>query len=184
MSNSFILGWFKNSKTDPIEPRGKHPERKEMGNKQSSKRRESQLVRSNLASSVNPALPQEAIVALTGCLNRLPLVLNKSVREEVIRRVELMETGEAPEILLSKGQEPPGIYVLVSGSVTVFSENKKFALREIQVGNCFGEVSALFNMNCTADVWSCNRLVLIQNDLNIQISVLILLAVSHKFRTI
>lgn len=132
-----------------------------MGNKQSSTRGESQLVRSNFASSVNPTLPQEAIVALTGCLNRLPLVLNKGVREEVIKRVELIETGEAPEIVLSKGQEPPGIYVLVSGNVTVFSENKKFSLREIQVGDCFGEVSALFNMNCTADVWSSDRCVLL-----------------------
>lgn len=132
-----------------------------MGNKQSSTRRESQLERSNFASSVNPTLPQEVIVALTGCLNRLPLVLNKGVREEVIKRVELIETGEAPEIVLSKGQEPPGIYVLVSGNVTVFSENKKFSLREIQVGDCFGEVSALFNMNCTADVWSSDRCVLL-----------------------
>ena len=128
-----------------------------MGNKQGSRRRESQIARPQFASSVNPALPPEAIVALTSCLNRLPLVLDKGVRDEVIRRVELRETGEAPEILLNKGHEPSGILVLVAGSVTVFSENKKFFLREIQAGDCFGEVSVLFNMNCTADVWSSNK---------------------------
>lgn len=128
-----------------------------MGNKQSARRRESQIVRPQFASSINPLLPPEAVVRLTGCLNKLPIALDKSVRDEVIRRVELKETEEAPEVLLSKGQEPSGIHVLVSGNVTVFSENQKFVLREIQAGDCFGEVSVLFNMKCTADVWSSNR---------------------------
>lgn len=128
-----------------------------MGNKQSARRRESQIVRPQFASSINPLLTPEAVVTLTNCLNRLPLVLDKRVRDEVIRRVDLKETDEAPEVLLSKGHEPSGIHVLVSGSVNVFSENRKFVLREIQAGDCFGEVSVLFNMKCTADVWSANR---------------------------
>lgn len=128
-----------------------------MGNKQSARRRESQIVRPQFTSSINPLLPPEAVVKLTDCLNKLPIALDKSVRDEVIRRVELKETEEAPEVLLSKGQEPSGIHVLVSGNVTVFSENQKFVLREIQAGDCFGEVSVLFNMKCTADVWSSNR---------------------------
>ncbi|KAL9968966.1 hypothetical protein ACROYT_G021119 [Oculina patagonica] len=132
-----------------------------MGNKQSGRRRESQLVRPQFASSINPLLPPEAIVRLTDCLNRLPIALDKSVRDEVIRRVELKETEDAPEILLRKGQEASGIHVLVSGNVTVFSENQKFVLREIQVGDCFGEVSVLYNMKCTADVWSSNRCVIL-----------------------
>ncbi|KAL9969037.1 hypothetical protein ACROYT_G021201 [Oculina patagonica] len=132
-----------------------------MGNKQSGRRRENQLVRPQFASSINPLLPPEAIVRLTDCLNRLPIALDKSVRDEVIRRVELKETEDAPEILLRKGQEASGIHVLVSGNVTVFSENQKFVLREIQVGDCFGEVSVLYNMKCTADVWSSNRCVIL-----------------------
>ena len=128
-----------------------------MGNKQSGRRRESQIVRPQLASSINPLLPPEAIVRLTDCLNKLPIALDKSVRDEVIRRVELRETEEAPEVLLSKGQEPSGIHVLVSGNVAVFSESQKFVLREIQAGDCFGEVSVLFNLRCTADVWSSSR---------------------------
>ncbi|XP_078355490.1 uncharacterized protein LOC144658480 isoform X1 [Oculina patagonica] len=132
-----------------------------MGNKQSGRRRESQMVRPQFASSINPLLPPEAIVRLTDCLNRLPIALDKSVRDEVIRRVELKETEDAPEILLRKGQEASGIHVLVSGNVTVFSENQKFVLREIQVGDCFGEVSVLYNMKCTADVWSANRCVVL-----------------------
>ncbi|KAL9968978.1 hypothetical protein ACROYT_G021132 [Oculina patagonica] len=132
-----------------------------MGNKQSGRRRESQMVRPQFASSINPLLPPEAVVRLTDCLNRLPIALDKSVRDEVIRRVELKETEDTPEILLSKGQEASGIHVLVSGNVTVFSENQKFVLREIQAGDCFGEVSVLFNMKCTADVWSSNRCVIL-----------------------
>ena len=100
--------------------------------------------------SINPLLPPEAVV-------QLPIALDKSVRDEVIRRVELKETEETPEVLLSRGQEPSGIHVLVSGNVTVFRENQKFVLREIQAGDCFGEVSVLFNMKCTAGVWSSNR---------------------------
>ncbi|KAL9968944.1 hypothetical protein ACROYT_G021096 [Oculina patagonica] len=119
------------------------------------------MVRPQFASSINPLLPPEAIVRLTDCLNRLPIALDKSVRDEVIRRVELKETEDAPEILLRKGQEASGIHVLVSGNVTVFSENQKFVLREIQVGDCFGEVSVLYNMKCTADVWSANRCVVL-----------------------
>ena len=128
-----------------------------MGNKQSARRRESQLVRPQLASSINPVLPPEAVVKLTECLNTLPITLDRRVRDEVIRRVELKETEDSPERLLSKGHEPSGIHVLVSGNVTVYSENQKFVLREIKEGDCFGEVSVLFNMNCTADVWSTNR---------------------------
>ncbi|XP_078355488.1 uncharacterized protein LOC144658478 isoform X2 [Oculina patagonica] len=132
-----------------------------MGNKQSGRRRESQMVRPQFASSINPLLPPEAVARLTDCLNRLPIALDKGVRDEVIRRVELKETEDTPEILLSKGQEASGIHVLVSGNVTVFSENQKFVLREIQAGDCFGEVSVLFNMKCTADVWSSNRCVIL-----------------------
>lgn len=130
-----------------------------MGNKQSSKRRESQIVRPNLAGSVNPSLPPEAVNTLANCLNTLPLVLDKRVRDEVIRRVELIETEETPEVLLSKGHDPSGIYVLVSGNVNVMSENQNFVLREIPAGDCFGEVSVLFNMKCTADVKTTNRYV-------------------------
>ncbi|CAH3126513.1 unnamed protein product [Porites lobata] len=132
-----------------------------MGNRQSSKRRESQIVRPNLASAVNPSLPPEAVNTLANCLNRLPLVLDKRVRDEVIRRVELVETPDTPEILLRKGQEPSGIYVLVSGNVNVVSENEKYVLREIQAGDCFGEVSVLFNIKCTADVKTVNRCVIL-----------------------
>ncbi|XP_078355484.1 uncharacterized protein LOC144640144 isoform X2 [Oculina patagonica] len=132
-----------------------------MGNKQSGRRRESQMVRPQFASSINPLLPPEAVARLTDCLNRLPIALDKGVRDEVIRRVELKGTEDTPEILLSKGQEASGIHVLVSGNVTVFSENQKFVLREIQAGDCFGEVSVLFNMKCTADVWSSNRCVIL-----------------------
>lgn len=132
-----------------------------MGNKQSARRRESQIVRPQIESSINPVLPPEAVVKLTECLNRLPITLDRRVRDEVIRRVELKETEDAPEHLLSKGHEPSGIHVLVSGNVTVCSENQKFVLREIREGDCFGEVSVLFNMNCTADVWSTNRCVIL-----------------------
>ena len=128
-----------------------------MGNRQSSKRRESQIVRPNLASAVNPSLPPEAVNTVANCLNRLPLVLDKRVRDEVIGRVELVETPDTPEILLRKGQEPSGIYVLVSGNVNVVSENEKYVLREIQAGDCFGEVSVLFNIKCTANVKTVNR---------------------------
>lgn len=128
-----------------------------MGNKQSSKRRESQAVRPNLATAINPLLPPEAVNTLADCLNKLPIILDKRVRDEVIRRVELIETAETPETLLRKGHEPSGIHVLVSGNVNAVSENEKFILREIQAGDCFGEVSVLFNMKCTADVKSVNR---------------------------
>jgi len=128
-----------------------------MGNKQSSRRRESQIVHPQFASSMNPELPPEAVLKLTDCLNMLPITLDRRVRDEVIRRVEMKETKDVPEHLLSKGHEPSGIHVLVSGNVTVYSENQKFVLREIKEGDCFGEVSVLFNMNCTADVWSTNR---------------------------
>ncbi|XP_078355496.1 uncharacterized protein LOC144640152 isoform X2 [Oculina patagonica] len=114
----------------------------------------------NLVNCVGKLL-NEAVARLTDCLNRLPIALDKGVRDEVIRRVELKETEDTPEILLSKGQEASGIHVLVSGNVTVFSENQKFVLREIQAGDCFGEVSVLFNMKCTADVWSSNRCVIL-----------------------
>ena len=52
------------------------------------------------------------------------MLLDKRVRDEVIRRVELVKTPDTPEILLRKGQEPSGIYVLVSGNVNVVSENE------------------------------------------------------------
>jgi len=74
-----------------------------MGNRQSSRRRESQIVRPNVASSVNPSLSPEAIDTLANCLNKLPLVLDQRIRDEVIRRVELIETEETPEFLLNKG---------------------------------------------------------------------------------
>ena len=128
-----------------------------MGNKQSSRRRESQIVRPNLASSVNPSLPPDAVNTLANCLNRLPIILDKRVRDEVIRRVELIETEDSPEVLLSKGDDPSGIYVLVSGNVHVVSESQKFILRQIKAGDCFGEVSVLFNTKCTADVTTENR---------------------------
>ena len=128
-----------------------------MGNKQSSRRRESQIVRPNLASSVNPSLPPDAVNTLANCLNWLPIVLDKRIRDEVIRRVELIETEDSPKVLLSKGDNPSGIYVLVSGNVHVVSENEKFILRRIKAGDCFGEVSVLFNMKCTADVRTANR---------------------------
>lgn len=128
-----------------------------MGNKPSSRRRESQIVRPNLASSVNPSLPPDAINTLANCLNRLPIILDKRVQHEVIRRVELIATEDSPEVLLSKGDDPSGIYVLVSGNVHVVSESQKFTLREIKAGDCFGEVSVLFNMKCTADVTTADR---------------------------
>lgn len=128
-----------------------------MGNKQSSRRRESQVVRPNQAASVNPSLPPDAINILANCLNRLPLILDKRIRDEVIRRVELVETEDVPEVLLRKGHDSPGIYVLVSGNVNVVSENQKFVLRQIKAGDCFGEVSVLFNLKCTADVRTISR---------------------------
>ena len=88
-----------------------------MGCRQSSRRRESQIVRPQFASSINPVLPPEAVVKLTECLNTLPVTLDRTVRDEVIRRVELKETEDAPEHLLIKGDEPSGIHVLVSGNV-------------------------------------------------------------------
>ena len=133
-----------------------------MGNRQSSRRRESQIVRPNVASSVNPSLSPEAIDTLANCLNKLPLVLDKRIRDEVIRRVELIETEETSEFLLNKGEDPSGIHVLVSGNVIVVSENQKFVLREIKAGDCFGEVSVLFNMKCTADVKTTNRYNILQ----------------------
>lgn len=132
-----------------------------MGNKQSSRRRESQVVRPNQAASVNPSLPPDAINILANCLNRLPLILDKRIRDEVIRRVELVETEDVPEVLLRKGHDSPGIYVLVSGNVNVVSENQKFVLRQIKAGDCFGEVSVLFNLKCTAEVRTVSRCVIL-----------------------
>ena len=129
-----------------------------MGNKQGSRRRESGIVHPRTTSVINPSLSPEAAVILSNCLNKLPLVLDKNVQDEVTRRVEIRETDEISEHLLEKGNEPLGIFVLVSGNVIVVSENQKFVLREIQVGDCFGEVSVLFNTRCTADVFTRTRL--------------------------
>lgn len=128
-----------------------------MGNKQSSRRRESQAVHPSLAASVNPSLTPDAINSLADCLNKLPVVLDQSVREELIRCAELIQTGDTVQVLLRKGQDPTGIYVLVSGNVNVVSENQKFVLRKIKKGDCFGEVSVLFNTKCTAEVRTIDR---------------------------
>ena len=47
--------------------------------------------------------------------------------------------------------------LLLKNEVNVVSENEKYVLREIQAGDCFGEVSVLFNIKCTADVKTVNR---------------------------
>ena len=127
-----------------------------MGSKPSSnQRRQSQVA---AAGSINPTLPQEAVEKLVSCLKKLPLALERSTRNEVIRRVELKEIT-SPGLVIRKGQEPVGIYVLVSGNVEAVSKGQKFVLREIQDGDCFGEVSVLFGRRCTVDVRVSTRSV-------------------------
>ena len=128
-----------------------------MGNKQGTRRRERQILRPSSATPANPSLTPDAINTLANCLNKLPVVFDQRVRDEVVRRVELVQTEDTARILLKKGHDPPGIYVLLSGNVNVVSESQEFVLRKIKEGDCFGEVSVLFNIKCTADVRTVDR---------------------------
>lgn len=128
-----------------------------MGNKQGTRRRKSQVLRPSSATPANPSLTPDAINTLANCLNKLPVVFDQRVRDEVVRRVELIQTEDTARILLKKGHDPPGIYVLLSGNVNVVSESQEFVLRKIKEGDCFGEVSVLFNIKCTADVRTVDR---------------------------
>jgi len=105
----------------------------------------------------NPSLTSDAINTLTNCLKELPIALDQRVTDEVVRRVELVQIEDTARTLLKKDHDPPGIYVLLSGNVEVVSEGQKFVLRRIKEGDCFGEVSVLFNIKCTADVKAVDR---------------------------
>lgn len=131
-----------------------------MGNKKSRGGGGSQISRPSSAGSeplANPSLTPDAINTLTNCLKELPIVFDQQVRDEVVRRVELVQIEDGARTLLEKDHDPPGIYVLLSGNVDVVSEGQKFVLRRIKEGDCFGEVSVLFNIKCTADVKTVDR---------------------------
>lgn len=128
-----------------------------MGNKKSRGGGGSQISRPSSEPLANPSLTPDAINTLTNCLKELPIVFDQQVRDEVVRRVELVQIEDGARTLLEKDHDPPGIYVLLSGNVDVVSEGQKFVLRRIKEGDCFGEVSVLFNIKCTADVKTVDR---------------------------
>ncbi|XP_029203178.2 uncharacterized protein LOC114967302 isoform X1 [Acropora millepora] len=128
-----------------------------MGNKQGRGGGGSQTLSPSSETLANPSLTSDAINTLTNCLKELPIVLDQRVTDEVVRRVELVQIEDTARTLLKKDHNPPGIYVLLSGNVDVVSEGQKFVLRRIKEGDCFGEVSVLFNIKCTADVKTVDR---------------------------
>ncbi|XP_015756062.1 PREDICTED: uncharacterized protein LOC107335558 [Acropora digitifera] len=128
-----------------------------MGNKQGCGGGGSQILSPSSETLANPSLTSDAINTLTDCLKELPIVLDQQVTDEVVRRVELVQIEDTARTLLKKDHDPPGIYVLLSGNVDVVSEGQKFVLRRIKEGDCFGEVSVLFNIKCTADVKTVDR---------------------------
>lgn len=128
-----------------------------MGNKQGRGGGGGQILRPSSETLANPSLTSDAISTLTNCLKELPIVLDQRVTDEVVRRVELVQIEDTTRTLLKKDHDPPGIYVLLSGNVDVVSEGQKFVLRRIKEGDCFGEVSVLFNIKCTADVKTVDR---------------------------
>ncbi|KAK2558016.1 hypothetical protein P5673_019584 [Acropora cervicornis] len=128
-----------------------------MGNKQGCGGGGSQMLSPSSETLANPSLTSDAINTLTNCLKELPIALDQRVTDEVVRRVELVQIEDTARTLLKKDHDPPGIYVLLSGNVEVVSEGQKFVLRRIKEGDCFGEVSVLFNIKCTADVKAVDR---------------------------
>lgn len=124
-----------------------------MGNKQSANPDNSQTVQQRHPSPVvlNSALTSEAVEALENCFQTFPLNIKDAQRETLIREVEVKRFTRA-KIVLKKGEQSDGIYVVVSGRVQLVTENGAVVLKEIVGGDFFGEVSVIFNRKCTADV--------------------------------
>ena len=124
-----------------------------MGNKESANPEHKQSIQQRDPSPdlLNPSLTPEAVEKLETCLQNFPFSINDDQRESMIRSVAVKQFT-TPEIILKKGEETQGIYIVVSGRVQVVSENQAFVLREVSEGDYFGEVSVLFKTKCTADV--------------------------------
>ncbi|KXJ23735.1 cGMP-dependent protein kinase, isozyme 1 [Exaiptasia diaphana] len=129
-----------------------------MGNAPSSEQEVNVPARTTKTSS---ALSQEARTKFQNWLEKFPFDLKSPQIQSVLNASRVLDV-ESSKVLLRKGEIPAGLYVVVSGKFEVLSEGENFVLREIGEGDCFGEVSVMYNTKCTATVRAISRSTVIQ----------------------
>jgi hypothetical protein len=127
-----------------------------MGNNSSSN---GESKTSNSRSKASPKLPTETRGKLEDWLKNVPFSLNSSQTQGIFDAVQVLDVDN-PKTLIKKGEEAVGIFVVLAGKIEVVSEEQKYVLREVPIGECFGEVSVIYGTECTADVRAATRYIL------------------------
>lgn len=89
-------------------------------------------------------------------LENFPFAFKPQQKQSIINAARFLEV-ENDQFLLRNDENSNGIFVVLSGKFDVFSEGEKFVLREVVEGDCFGEVSVMYEIPCTASVRSSTR---------------------------
>lgn len=89
-------------------------------------------------------------------LENFPFAIKPQQKQSAINAARFLEV-ESGKFFLRKGENAMGIFVVLAGKFEVFSEGEKFKLREVGEGDCFGEVSTMYEIPSTASVRSSTR---------------------------
>ncbi|XP_064595599.1 uncharacterized protein LOC135462151 [Liolophura sinensis] len=93
--------------------------------------------------------------AIINCLSQQPLKgaidEDENVIEELVTTLRKMKVKASRDIFL-KRSDGLGIYIIKKGLVEVVSEHDEVTIATLSQGQFFGEVSALYNVPCTASV--------------------------------
>lgn len=125
-----------------------------MGNAPSNEQEVNVPARSTKTSST--LSPAESRTKFQNWMKRFPFDLKSPQTQGVLNALRVLDV-ESSKVLLRKGENAAGLYVVVSGKFEVLSQGEKFVLREIGEGDCFGDVSVMYNAECTATVRAISR---------------------------
>lgn len=120
-----------------------------MGNKQSdSKSNNNNKVDGNNDDSTNKHVDNDTNLFLDN-LHKLPLELSPEEFDLICRDLK-RTTFEVDTYVLEEGERANGIYFIIQGGCAVQSNN--FTVNEIDEHNFFGEISCIYNKECTCSV--------------------------------
>lgn len=112
------------------------------------------------ARSTKPGnLQPEARAKFENWLKNFPLSLKPQQTQAVLNASRFLNI-ESSQVVLRKGKNAVGIFVVLSGKFEVVGDElllEKSVFREVVEDDCFGEVSVMYDTQCTATVRATTR---------------------------
>eukprot|EP00794_Sanderia_malayensis_P012644 gene12644-13942_t len=129
---------------------GKEGDEHLAGSQQSDWPKQNELQASEGNASGNEKIPMDLFMKFTNCLRDMVFEINEDLFQKLANLLEVV-TFNKDEVILEKGRDAKGVFLVVNGYCKVVSEND-ICIATLEDEDYFGEISSFYKRKCSANV--------------------------------